>query len=69
LRGVGRRSLGSGTSSIRSPTAQLLHSVEKAVAARPADDEFIKPLIPFRLELEPRDVLLPWLAKLAKRKP
>lgn len=29
------------------------------------DDPFIKPLLPYRLELRDRDALLPWLAELA----
>jgi restriction system protein len=29
------------------------------------DDPFIKPYIPYRLELRPRDVLLPWLDQLS----
>jgi restriction system protein len=34
-------------------------------APRVATDEYLAPFIPFRLELKPRDVLLPWLAELA----
>ena len=30
-------------------------------APRLTEDEYIKPLIPYRLELKPRDILLPWL--------
>lgn len=36
-------------------------------APRLRDDEYIKRLIPYRLELKPRDELLPWLGELAKR--
>ena len=32
------------------------------------EDEYIKTLIPFRLELKPRDVLLSWLAALRAKK-
>ncbi len=31
------------------------------------NDEYIKPLIPYRLELKPRAVLLPWLDELARK--
>jgi len=34
-------------------------------APRLTDDEYIRPFIPYRLELKPRDVLLPWLRELA----
>lgn len=34
-------------------------------APRLREDEYIKPLIPYRLELKPRGVLLPWLEELA----
>jgi restriction system protein len=37
-------------------------------APRLADDEYIKPYLPHRLELKPRDTLLPWLTELAKNK-
>ena len=30
------------------------------------EDEYIKPFIPFRLELKPRDKLIPWLESLAR---
>jgi restriction system protein len=36
-------------------------------APRLQEDEYIRPLIPYRLELKPRDVLLPWLEELAGR--
>lgn len=36
-------------------------------APRLLEDVYIKSLVPYRLELKPRDVLLPWLAKLAAR--
>jgi len=35
-------------------------------APRLRDDPFIQPFLPYRLELRDRDVLLPWLADLAK---
>lgn len=35
-------------------------------APRLADDEYIKPFIPYRLELKARDILLPWLDELSK---
>lgn len=35
-------------------------------APRVHDDEFIKPLIPYRLELKPRDRLLSWLQSLSR---
>jgi restriction system protein len=38
-------------------------------APRLMDDPDIKRLIPFRLELKPRDVLLQWLTDLADKKP
>jgi restriction system protein len=34
-------------------------------APRVTDDAFIKPFIPYRLELKPRDNLLAWLAELS----
>jgi len=36
-------------------------------APRVPEDSGIKPLIPYRLELKPRAILLPWLAELAKQ--
>jgi restriction system protein len=33
-------------------------------APRLHDDPYLKPLIPFRLELKPREILLPWLESL-----
>lgn len=36
-------------------------------APRLTEDEFIKPFIPYRLELKPRDVLLEWLDKLTNK--
>lgn len=48
------------------------HNVSKGLVTTTSDfaprlheDEYIKPLIPYRLELKPCHVLLPWLAKLA----
>ncbi len=35
-------------------------------APRIMEDEYIRPFIPYRLELKPRDVLLPWLDELAQ---
>jgi restriction system protein len=32
------------------------------------DDPFLKPMMPFRLELKPRSILLPWLQGLAQRR-
>jgi restriction system protein len=34
-------------------------------APRLLDDPYISPLVPYRLELKPRDVLLPWLDELS----
>jgi restriction system protein len=36
-------------------------------APRVMEDEFIKRVVPYRLELMPRDVLLPWLEDAAKK--
>ena len=36
-------------------------------APRIADDAFIKPFIPYQLDLKPRDALLAWLRKLARK--
>ena len=36
-----------------------------AFAPRLAEDEYLKPYIPYRLELKPRDVLLAWLDELS----
>lgn len=36
-------------------------------APRITKDEFIAPLMPYRLELKPRNILLPWLEALAKK--
>ncbi len=38
-------------------------------APRIADDEYIRPLIPYRLELKPREALLPWLDELSRTDP
>jgi restriction system protein len=38
-------------------------------APRLMDDPYIKPCIPFRLELKPREILLPWLKEVADKKP
>ena len=35
-------------------------------APKVRDDPSIKPLIPYRLELKPKDELLPWLDELSK---
>jgi restriction system protein len=55
-------------------TISLNHSVSKGVitttstfAPRLLDDDGLRAAIPFRLELKPVDVLLPWLAELAGR--
>lgn len=37
-------------------------------APRVTEDEFIKPFVPYRLELKPRDVLLKWLDELASHR-
>ena len=37
-------------------------------APRLTEDEFIKPFLPYRLELKPRQTLLQWLDMLAKNK-
>jgi restriction system protein len=36
-------------------------------APRIESDEYIKPYIPYRLELKPREMLLPWLEQLSKQ--
>ena len=38
-------------------------------APRLTEDEYIRPFLPYRLELKPRDVLLPWLDSLSSGKP
>jgi len=55
-------------------TINLDRSVSKGVitttstfAPRLLDDDGIRAAIPFRLELKPVDVLLPWFAELAMR--
>jgi restriction system protein len=35
-------------------------------APRITEDEYIRPFTPYRLELKPRDALLPWLDELAQ---
>jgi Restriction endonuclease len=37
-----------------------------SIAPRIMEDEYIRPFIPYRLELKPRDALLPWLDELAQ---
>jgi restriction system protein len=37
-------------------------------APRIAEDEYIKPLIPHRIELRPKSILLPWLKELSTKK-
>lgn len=36
-------------------------------APRIETDDFIKPFLPFRIELKPRDILLPWLNEIASK--
>ena len=38
-------------------------------APRLQEDEFIRPYIPYRLELKPREILFSWLDELSKSKP
>ena len=41
-------------------------STTSTFAPRIAQDEYIRPFIPYRLELKPRDILLKWLHDLSK---
>lgn len=45
-------------------TSKAVMTTTSTFAPRLTEDELIRPLIPHRLELKPRDILLPWLEEL-----
>ncbi len=53
-----------GVMSMDLSASKAVMTTTSAFAPKLTDDQLIKPLIPHRLELKPRDILLPWLEEL-----